>query len=48
MDINKKSGSFSVVLEHKLEFGHDFKWDNIEILDIEKSYNKRLISETLI
>jgi len=25
----------------------NFKWDNIEILDIESSYNKRLISEMI-
>jgi len=46
-DINKKSGNFSVVTEHKLEYGHDFDWNGVEILDTEKFYNKRLISENL-
>jgi len=30
-----------------LEFNHDFDWDNPLILDREKHYYKRLISETI-
>jgi len=35
-DINKKSGSPSVISEHRINFNHDFEWDNVKI---------RLISE---
>jgi len=44
-DINKKSGSPSVISEHRLNFKDEFNWDNIEIIDNERSYPKRLISE---
>jgi len=44
-DINKKSGSPSVISEHRLRFKHDFEWDNIKIIDNELSYQKRIISE---
>jgi len=44
-DINKKSGSPSVISEHRLNLKHEFEWDNIKIIDNEFSYQKRLISE---
>jgi len=44
LDIKKKIGSPSVISEHR-NFNHDFGWDNIKILDNERSYQKRLISE---
>ena len=28
-----------------MTYDHDFKWNNVKILDSELSYNKRLISE---
>lgn len=46
-DIKKRSGSPSVISQHRVEYGHDFEWDNIKILDREIGYNKRLISEML-
>ncbi|EZA51854.1 hypothetical protein X777_09608, partial [Ooceraea biroi] len=46
-DINKKSGSPSVISAHKLESGHDFNWNDVKILDEERSYNKRLVSEMI-
>ncbi|KYN13632.1 hypothetical protein ALC57_14177 [Trachymyrmex cornetzi] len=46
-DINKKSGNFSVVSEHKIEFDHDFDWENIKILDNERFFGKRCVSEML-
>jgi len=30
-----------------LEFLHDFDWDNVEILDEEIYFNKRIISEMI-
>jgi len=44
-DINKKSGSPSVISEHRRNFNHEFEWDNIKIMDNELSYQKRIISE---
>jgi len=28
---------------HRLEFGHDFDWDKVKVLDEELNFNKRLI-----
>lgn len=47
LDINKKSGSPSVISEHRLSENHDFDWDNVQILDKESSFKKRSISEML-
>ncbi|EZA57991.1 hypothetical protein X777_01999, partial [Ooceraea biroi] len=44
-DINKRSGSPSVISAHRLEFGHEFEWKKVQVLDEETSYRKRLISE---
>ncbi|EZA62183.1 hypothetical protein X777_02808 [Ooceraea biroi] len=44
-DINKKTGSPSVISIHRIQSSHDFKWNEVEILDEESSYKKRLISE---
>lgn len=38
---------YSVLTDHKLELNHDFKWEDVEILDNESFLNKRLISEML-
>lgn len=46
-DINKKSGLPSVISLHRLDLNHDFDWDGVRILDRERSYEKRLISETM-
>lgn len=46
-DINKRSGSPSVVSSHRINLDHDFDWNNVEILDRESSYSKRLISEMI-
>lgn len=40
-------GRQSVVSKHRGDFGHDFVWNDVEILDIERFYHKRLISEML-
>ena len=37
----------SVITEHRLQYDHDFQWNNIKILDEEPCYRKRLISEML-
>jgi len=37
----------SVITEHRLQYDHDFQWDNITILNEEPYYRKRLISEML-
>ena len=37
----------SVIMEHRLQYDHDFQCDNVKILDEEPCYRKRLISEML-
>jgi len=46
-DIYKKSGPPSVISSHRLDFQHEFIWDNVKILDREPSYYKRLIAEMI-
>ncbi|KYN18349.1 hypothetical protein ALC57_09345 [Trachymyrmex cornetzi] len=43
--IRHKSATRSVVTEHRLFNNHDFRWDDVKILDEEPIYRKRLISE---
>ena len=45
LDINISSKSPSVISNHCMEENHNFKWDKVDILDIELSYNNRLIFE---
>jgi len=45
--IRRNTNQSSVITEHHLEFLHDFDWDNVEILDEEIHYNKRIISEMI-
>jgi len=46
-DINKKTSNHSVITEHRIEFDYDFDWENPKIFDIEKHYQKRLMSEMI-
>jgi len=36
-----------VVSNHRLNNDHDMNWNQTEILDIESSYNKRIVSEMI-
>ncbi|KYN00647.1 hypothetical protein ALC62_08581 [Cyphomyrmex costatus] len=45
--IRRNTSSRSVITEHRLQHGHDFDWNNVEVLDDESFYHKRLISEML-
>jgi len=45
-DINKKSGTLSVISSHRLQ-NHEFDWDDVHILDSESSWYKRIISEMI-
>jgi len=46
-DINKKTDNHSVITEHRIDKNHEFDWDNPKILDREKYYYKRLVSEMI-
>ncbi|EZA56075.1 hypothetical protein X777_03920 [Ooceraea biroi] len=46
-NFKKTSTELSVLSEHRLQFNHDFDWENIKILDHESFLNKRLISEMI-
>ncbi|KYQ59837.1 hypothetical protein ALC60_01222, partial [Trachymyrmex zeteki] len=43
--INRNT-SQNIITEHRIEHNHDFDWDNVRILEEERSYN-RLISEEI-
>ncbi|KYN27812.1 hypothetical protein ALC57_02877 [Trachymyrmex cornetzi] len=45
--INWNSNNQSVITEHRIEFDHDFDWENVAILDEKRPLNKWLISECL-
>jgi len=40
-DINKKTGSPLVISDHSINLNHNFRWNEMKILDSESSYNKR-------
>jgi len=46
-DINKKTGSPSIISDHHINLNHNFRWNEVKISDSESSYNKRLISEMI-
>ncbi|KYN08181.1 hypothetical protein ALC62_00836 [Cyphomyrmex costatus] len=46
-DINKRTGSPSVITDHCINYDHNINWNDIKILDSEPSYNKRLVSEMI-
>lgn len=37
----------TVVNEHKLTNGHNFDWNGVQILNVERSWHKRIISEMI-
>ncbi|KYN50572.1 hypothetical protein ALC57_07139, partial [Trachymyrmex cornetzi] len=43
----KKSNNHSVVSLHQLQYGHQIDWENINILDSERLFYKRSISEMI-
>jgi len=45
--LRNTSTSHSTITEHRLQFNHDFDWEGVEILDVERNFNKRLISEMI-
>ncbi|XP_039311308.1 uncharacterized protein LOC120359073 [Solenopsis invicta] len=45
--IKWNTNSHSVITEHRLNFNHDFDWENIIILDNERFLGRRLTSEML-
>jgi len=45
--INRNTTTQFVITEHRLQFGHDFDWEDVKILDSERFLRKRLISEMM-
>jgi len=43
----KKLGSPSVISNHRLSHNHDFDWEEVRILNNERSWNKKIVSETI-
>jgi len=46
-DINKKSGSPSVISHHRIHMNHEINWNQVKIIDNEPSFNKRIVSEMI-
>jgi len=45
--IKRNSAQPSVITDHRLATNHEFDWENVKILDVERNYKKRLISEMI-
>jgi len=45
--IKRNTTQTSVITEHRLKYSHEFDWENVEILDEEVYFNRRLISEMI-
>ncbi|KYM98541.1 hypothetical protein ALC62_10740 [Cyphomyrmex costatus] len=45
--IRRNTSSKSVITDHRLDYNHEFDWNNVDILDCESFCHKRLISEML-
>lgn len=43
--INLETTRSSVIMDYRINLSHEFDWDNVEILNNETQYRKRLISE---
>jgi len=43
--INRNTTTQFVITEHRLQFGHDFDWEDVKILDSERFLGKRLIRD---
>jgi len=46
-NISRNISIHSVITEHRLQFKHDLDWEGVEILDVERNFNKRLISKMI-
>jgi len=47
--INRNMINHSVITDHTVHYNHDFDdWEEVEILDVERNYNKRIVSEVHI
>lgn len=45
--INRNTTTHTVITDHRLHHSYDFCWQDIKILDNERNYNNRLISEMI-
>jgi len=39
--MKRNTSTHSVITDHRIMSDHDFDWDNVEILDVERNLNKR-------
>ncbi|KYN06205.1 hypothetical protein ALC62_02852 [Cyphomyrmex costatus] len=46
-NLRMDSSKHSVISQHIMEYDHRFDWENIDIMDVEHNYKRRLISEML-
>jgi len=43
--IRRNTSTTSVITNYRVHHNHDFNWNNVEILDVESFYHKRIISD---
>jgi len=43
----RRNSTQNSVITDRLQFKHEFDWDDVEVLDEEKNYKKRFISEII-
>ena len=43
----KRTKTLSVIHTHRNSLNHEFNWDDPKIIDIERDYKKRLLSEMI-
>ncbi|KYQ46730.1 hypothetical protein ALC60_14251 [Trachymyrmex zeteki] len=47
VNINKSKDSLTVLSQHQIDCGHKINWDDIQVLDIEPFFQKRIMSEMI-
>jgi len=45
--IRRNSSTTSVITNHRVHHNHEFDWNKVEILDVERFYYKRIIAEVI-
>jgi len=45
--VKRNTSQSSVITDHRLKHCHDFDWTNVEVLNEEINYKKRLISKMI-
>lgn len=47
LHIGRNTNTKSVITDHRLHYNHNFKWDDVTVLDNEPNFYKRILSEAI-